>query len=81
MNMELDEAVAIRTKALEGQRVQAHILRQAMQVITVSGGIAHHRMRAGWLEPINPVQRERLNMILAFKLAKACGKFIDWSST
>jgi hypothetical protein len=80
MMMQLDEAMAVRAKALQGVRVQEHILKQAMQVITVQAGIAHAaRINGGMIiEPINQVQRERLNAILAYKLALACGKLNEW---
>lgn len=80
MRMELDEAMAVRAKALQGVRVQEHILNQALQVIRVQGAIAHAPRINGCLivEQVNEVQRERLNQILAFKLGLACGKFNDW---
>lgn len=78
--MELDEARAIQQYVLHGKPVQELSIKEAKRVVKAHLGLD---LRCGenraWVPaPISIVQRERVNMILAYRLALACGLLSAW---
>jgi hypothetical protein len=75
--MEVDEAVAIQKSVLRCIPVKPTEMREANRILRAlrgAGGENH-----SWMpEPLSVAQRQRVNMVLAFKLAFACGLFDVW---
>lgn len=78
--MQLDEAIAIRQSSLHGREVQRNLLAQALRVIDRGNAISLGQRDIWRPEPIHDTQRDRINMVLAFRLALACGKLRDWQA-
>lgn len=84
--MQLDEAVAIQQYLRDGKAVQANLVREATRVVQSHSAKriaeATYGENHAWMpSPLSTTQRERVNMILAFRLGLALGKFDNWATT
>lgn len=76
--MNLDEAIAIRQASLHGAEIQRGLLEQAMRRINL-GNASSLGQRDVWRpERIHETQRQRINEVLAYRLALACGLLNKW---
>lgn len=80
--MELDEARAIQQYVLTGKPVQENAVKEARRIV-LANNASGMELRCGenraWMPaPISTAQRERVNMILAYRLALACGLLSAW---
>jgi hypothetical protein len=78
--MKLDEAVAIRQDSLHGKQVAQHLLDQAMRRIDLGNTIALGQRDVWRPERISETQRTRINEVLAYRLALACGLLNKWKA-
>lgn len=76
--MNLDEAVAIRQDSLHGKDVGKHLLEQAMRRIDLGNRIAMGHKGVWRLDHLSETQRQRINEVLIFRLALACGLLNKW---
>lgn len=76
--MTLDEAVEIRKRSLLGEVVKRARLRQAVNVIGQHRAIEREYERKATLPDLSKHERARVNAVLLYNLAIACGKLNDW---
>lgn len=70
-----EEAVAIRQL---GSVVPEFLAKEASRVLRVGGAMRLSVRREIDIGGMTPQERERINAILAYRLAIACGKLGDW---
>lgn len=77
--MQLDEAVQIQQYILKGLPVQEDKLREAKRVIRCYHG-AQGENHSWMPEPLSTAQRDRVNAVLCYRLALACGMLNRWKA-
>lgn len=78
--MTLDEACAVKLTHRNGGVVEARKLQIAQQTINRHAAIRRGHKGVFPVQDIHAAYRERLNALLAYKLALACGLLAPWSA-
>lgn len=71
--MTLEEAIQIRGI----ENAPRHLVAEAARVMALAQAMARAQRREGEFG-MSRIERERINSLLAYRLALACGKFDDW---
>lgn len=70
----LEEAISIR----QIKDAPRHLQQEAARVIRMASAMTRVNRRKFDFMAINRVEMERINSLLAYRLALACGKLNDW---